>query len=143
MKYFHITAMVIGVFLALCGLYFIFVISGQTNSKNAKCTGITQGVVSEVVPAGSRFKTTVDYVIEDIDKNVTFEAKKDLGVGSQIEIRYDPETWSHLYIEGVSSTGKDDIIFGVIAFLTGAAFFACGFIIKKKKDQKKEEDNES
>ena len=142
MKHFHITAMVIGVFLALGGLYFIFVISGQTNRKNAECTGIAQGVVSEVTPSGSKFKTTVDYEIEGFDKSVTFESKKDLGVGSQIEVRYEPDSWSHLYIEGVSSTGKDNIVFGLITILAGAAFFAYGFIVKRNKDRKKAENNE-
>ena len=138
MKYFHYSAMVIGIFLAVLGLYFICVISGDTDKKNAKCTEVTQGIVSEVTPLGSKYLTTVDYTIEDFDKSVTFEAKKDLGVGTTIEVRYEPESWSHLYIDGVSSTGKNDIVFGVITVLVGAVFFAMGFIIKKNKDSKKD-----
>ena len=53
-------------------------------------------------------------------------------------MRYEPESWSHLYIDGVSSTGKNDIVFGVITVLVGAVFFAMGFIIKKNKDSKKD-----
>ena len=47
MKYFHYSAMVIGIFLAVLGLYFICVISGDTDKKNAKCTEVAQGIVSE------------------------------------------------------------------------------------------------
>ena len=139
MKYFHYSAMVIGIFLAVLGLYMACVVSGETNEKNARCTESVQGIVSEVVPDGSKFKTTVDYTIEDFDKSVTFVSKKDLGVGNAIEVRYEPESWSHLYIEGVTSTGKNDIMFGMISVLVGAVFFTIGFIIKKNKDSNKEQ----
>ena len=138
MKYFHYSAMVIGIFLAVLGLYMACVVSGETNRKNAECSAVAQGVVSEVIPDGSKYKTTVDYTIEDFDKSVTFLSKKDLGVGNTVEVRYEPDSWSHLYIDGVTSTGKDDIVFGATAALVGILFFTIGFIIKKNKDNKKE-----
>ncbi|MBO4902829.1 MAG: hypothetical protein J5518_08555 [Lachnospiraceae bacterium] len=138
MKNAHITAMVVGIFIALCGLYFIFGISRQTDTKNAKCTEVTTGVVTEVVPSGSKYRATIDYAIEDIDKTMTIETKKDPGVGTQIEIKYEPLHFSHLYIEGVSSTGKDNMVTGGIMILAGAAFFGLGLLMKKMKKKKRE-----
>ncbi len=85
MKYAHITAIVAGIFVAVIGLYFIAVIRGETDKKNAKCTEKTTGVVTEVKSSGSDFLNTVDYVGDDVDCTVTIETKNDLGVGTKLD----------------------------------------------------------
>ena len=45
MKNWHLSAIVVGIILALIGLYFIFGISSQTDAKNARCTEKTTGVL--------------------------------------------------------------------------------------------------
>ncbi len=137
MKNWHLSAIVVGIFLAVCGLYFIFGISRQTDAKNAKCTEKTNGVISDIKQNGSEYISTIDYTIEDFDKTLTVETKKDLGLGNSIEICYEPQTWSHLYIEGISKTGKDDIKFGLITVLAGGVFIFMGVMVlrKKKKGQ--------
>ncbi|MBR6359081.1 MAG: hypothetical protein IKS11_05460 [Lachnospiraceae bacterium] len=133
MKNWHLSSIVVGIFLAVCGLYFIFGISRQTDAKNAKCTEKTTGVISDVKQNGSDYVSTIDYTIEDFDKTLTVETKKDLGLGNSIEICYEPQTWSHLYIEGISKTGKDDIKFGLITLLAGGVFILMGVMVLRKK----------
>ena len=129
----HITAIVIGILFVIGGLYFVFVISGQTNRRNAKCTEMTVGTITDVSGSGSKYTTTIDYTIEDIDKTITVKAKKDLGVGNTIDIYYEPMSFSHLYIEGISETGTHNIITGLIIILIGGVFIAFGILEKRKK----------
>ena len=138
MKHSHITSIAIGIFLVLGGLYFIFVISGQTNSKNAKCTEKTVGTITHVSKNDSKYFTTIDYTIEDIEKTITVKAKKDLGVGNTIDIYYEPMSFSHLYIEGISETGTHNIITGLIIIAIGGAFIALGIFEKRKKSRPQE-----
>ena len=139
MKNWHLSAIVVGIILVLFGLYFIFGISKQTDSKNAKCTEKTVGTVTDVKQNGSKYVSTIDYMIEDYEKSITVETKKDLGLGNTIDIFYEPLTWSHLYIEGVSSTGKNDILFGVISLLVGGVFILMGAMVLKKKKMARQE----
>ena len=136
MKNSHITAIAVGIFLVLGGLYFIFVISGQTNRKNAECTEKTVGTITHVSKNDSRYMTTIDYTIEDIEKTITVKAKKDLGVGNTIDIYYEPMSFSHLYIDGISETGTHNIITGVIITVIGGVFIALGIFEKRKKKAK-------
>ena len=137
MKNWHLSAIVVGIILALIGLYFVFGISSQTDAKNARCTEKTTGIISDVKQNGSRFISTIDYTIEDFDKTLTVETKKDLGLGNSLEIFYEPQTWSHLYIEGVSKTGKDDIKFGLVSLLAGGIFvFIGGVALRNKKKER-------
>ena len=133
MKNWHISAIVIGIILALFGLYFVFGISGQTNRKNAECTEKTVGTITAVTKSGSSYLTDIDYTIEDIDKTMTVKAKEDLGVGNTIDIYYEPMSWSHMYIEGVSSTGKNDVVFGIGSILVGCAFIVMGILELRKR----------
>ena len=126
-------AIVAGIFVILCGLYFIFGISRQTDEKNAKCTEETTGIVSDVKASGKKYLTTIDYEIEDIEKTMTVETKKDLGVGAEIVIKYEPLYFSHLYIEGISPTGKNDQITGAIMLLAGGVLVVGGFLLKSRK----------
>ena len=137
MKNWHLSAIVVGILLAACGLYFILGISSQTDAKNARCTEKATGVVSDVKQNGSRFVSTIDYTIEDFDKTLTVETKKDLGLGNSIEVRYEPQTWSHLYIEGVSKTGKDDIKFGIVSLIVGGVFILIGVMVLRNKKKER------
>ncbi len=71
MKNAHITAIVVGIFLILGGLYFILVISGQTDAKNAKCTEKTVGTITYVSKPDSKYNVTIEYEIEGSAKTMT------------------------------------------------------------------------
>lgn len=133
MKNWHLSSIVVGILLVTGGLYFIFGISSQTNAKNARCTEKTTGIISDVKQNGSKFVSTIDYTIEDFDKTLTVETKKDLGLGNSIEVCYEPQSWSHLYIEGISKTGKDDIVFGLVSLLAGGFFILIGVMVLRSK----------
>lgn len=139
MKNWHISSIVVGILLVTGGLYFIFGISNQTNAKNARCTEKTTGVVSDVKQNGSKYVSTIDYTIEDYEKTMTVETKDDLGLGNSIDIYYEPQSWSHLYIEGISKTGKNDITFGLIALLAGGIFILMGVMELKKRKKARDE----
>ena len=130
-KYGHVTAIVAGIFVAVIGLFFIAVIRGETDKRNAKCTEKTTGVITEVSTSGSGYLNTVDYVAEDIDCSVTVETKKDLGVGTELEVYYEPLTPKHIYIEGITKTGSSNVVTGLIMILAGAVLAALGFFVKK------------
>ena len=139
MKNWHLSAIVVGIILALIGLYFVFGISSQTDAKNARCTEKTIGVISDVKQNGSEFISTIDYTIEDFDKTLTVDTKNDLGLGKSVEICYEPQTWSHLYIEGISKTGKDDIKFGIVSLIVGGVFILIGVMVLRNKKKKRVE----
>lgn len=130
-KHVHTIAKVVGIFIALIGIYFIAVVGGETDARNAKCTEKTVGVVSDVRASGSKYLNTIEYVGDDVECSVTAEIKNDLGVGTEIEVYYEPLTPKHVYIEGISSTGKKNTIEGIVMILVGAAFVAVGFFLKK------------
>ncbi len=140
MKYAHITAIVAGIFVAVIGLYFIAVIRGETDKKNAKCTEKTTGVVTEVKSSGSDFLNTVDYVGDDVDCTVTIETKNNLGVGTKLEVYYEPLTPKHIYIEGITKTGSSDVVTGLVMILAGAVLAALGIFVKKLDRPKTGED---
>ncbi len=133
MKNWHLSSIVVGILLAVGGLYFIFGISSQTDAKNAECTEKTTGVISDVRQNGSKFISTIDYTIEDYDKTLTVETKNDLGLGNKVEVCYEPQSWSHLYIEGISKTGKDDIKFGLVSLVAGGFFILIGVMVLRSK----------
>lgn len=139
MKNSHITSIVVGIFVLLGGLYFIFFISAETNRKNAECTEKTVGTVSQVSKSGSKYRTTIDYEIDGSQKSITVKAKKSIPAGSKIDVYYEPMSYSHLYIEGVSETGTSNIISGLIMVLAGVAFIALGILEMKKKKAAKNE----
>lgn len=124
-------AIAAGIFVALVGLYFIFGISAQTNKKNAKCTEDATGIVTDVTTSGSKYLATIDYKIDDYEDTVTVETKKEVSVGSEIAIKYEPLYYRHLYIEGITPTGTKDVITGVIMLVVGAILAVGGFLLKK------------
>ncbi len=136
MKYAHITAIVVGIFIALCGLFFITVIRGETDQKNAECTEKTIGTVSDIQASGSKYIATIDYVAEDVDCQMEVETKEDLGVGTTLDVYYEPLTVRHIYIDGITKTGKSDVVTGLIMILVGGIFIAYGVITKKIKKSK-------
>ena len=138
-KYAHVTAKVVGIFIAIIGICFIAIIRGETDARNAKCSEKTTGVVTDVKASGSKYLNTIEYVADDIDCTVTAETKKDLGVGTEIEVCYEPLTPKHAYIEGVSKTGTSNVVEGLVMILVGAAFFAAGVFLKKM-DKPKSQD---
>ena len=124
-------AIVAGIFVALVGLYFIFGISAQTNKKNAKCTEDCTGIVTDVKASGSKYLATIDYKIDTYEDTVTVETKKELTVGSEVAIKYEPMYYKHLYIDGITPTGTKDVITGVIMVAVGAILSVGGFLLKK------------
>ena len=135
MKNAHITAIVVGILLVLAGFYFIFVIRGQTNDKIAKCTETTTGTVSAVSYKDSRYLTTIDYEIDGSFQQVTFKTKKEIAKGTPVEVRYEPLSYKHVYVEGMSETGTTNVITGLIMIAMGVIFAAMGFAMKKKKNE--------
>ena len=138
-KYAHVTAKVVGIFIAVIGIYFIAMIRGETDARNAKCSEKTTGVVTDVKASGSKYLNTIEYVAEDIDCSVTVENKKDLGVGTEVEINYEPLTPKHVYIEGISKTGKSNVVEGLVMILVGDVFVAVGVLLRKM-DKPKSQD---
>ena len=139
-KYAHITAIVVGIFLALGGVFFITVVRGETDARNAKCTEKTTGTVTEVTASGSKYLNTIEYVAEDVECSTTANIKEDLGVGTQLDVYYKPLTVKHIYIEGISETGMNDVVTGLIMILAGAAFVATGIFMKKLKRSKTQQE---
>ena len=130
-KHAHTIAKVAGIIIALIGVFFIAIVGGETDARNAKCTEKTIGIVSDVKASGSKYLNTIEYVGDDVDCSVTAEISRDLGVGSEIEVFYEPLTPKHAYIEGVSQTGKKNVIEGIVMILVGAAFVVAGIFLKK------------
>ena len=58
-KYAHVTAKVVGIFIAVIGIFFIAMIRGETDARNAKCSEKTTGVVTDVKPSGSKYINTI------------------------------------------------------------------------------------
>ena len=133
MKYAHVTAVVVGIFIALVGIYFIAVIRGETDKRNAKCTERTTGVVAEVKESDSKYQSTIEYEAEDIDCSVSVITKNALTVGTELEVYYEPLTPKHFYIEGITQTGKSNVVEGLIMISVGVVFVVVGRLMKKLK----------
>lgn len=122
-----------GIIVALIGLYFIFVISGDTNRKNAECTDEIVGTVIESVSTGSKYSTTVEYTPGYSPMTVTFKTKNQYDVGTEIPVKYHPTSFTKVYIEGMSPTGKNDVAQGILFVAVGAVLAAVGFVLDRGK----------
>ncbi len=131
------TAIAAGIFVILCGLYFIFGISAQTNRKIAECTDRVTGVVTDVRASGSKYLTTIEYTPGYSPETITRETKKQYEVGTELTVNYDPMSWSNVYIEGITPTGAKDRVTGLVMLLAGAALTFGGVMLMKmdKKDR--------
>ena len=120
-------AIAAGVIVALIGLYFIVGISADTNRKNAECTEELTGTVVESAASGSGYSPMT----------VTFKTKDRHEVGEEIPVMVHPTSFTRVYVEGMSPTGKDDVIRGVIFVAGGAVLAALGIVLEKVRKAKK------
>ena len=130
-------AIAAGVIVALIGLYFIVGISADTNRKNAECTEELTGTVVESAASGSGYSTTVEYTPGYSPMTVTFKTKDRHEVGEEIPVMVHPTSFTRVYVEGMSPTGKDDVIQGVIFVAGGAVLAALGIVLEKARKAKK------
>ena len=122
-------AIVAGILVMLAGLYFILGISGQTNRKNAECTEEITGTILDSTKSGSGYSTTIQYTPGYEPMTVTLNTKKQYNPGTEIPMRYHPTSFSRIYVEGISPTGKDDMG-------AGAVLAAVGFVFEKRRKEK-------
>lgn len=130
-------AIVAGIIVALIGLYFIVGISGDTNRKNAECTEEMTGTVVDSVSAGSGWSTTVEYTPGYSPMTVTFKTKDRYEIGTEVPVMVHPTSFTKVYIEGMSPTGKNDMIQGAVFIAAGAALAALGFVLEKARKGKR------
>ena len=135
-------AIAAGIFAVIAGLYFIVGISGDTDRKNAECTEETAGTVVDCVSAGSGYSTTVEYTPGYNPMTVTLKTKDWYEVGTEIPVMVHPTSFSKVYIEGMSPTGKDDVIQGVMFVAGGAVLAGLGFVLEKARKGKKPPETE-
>ena len=126
-------AIAAGIIVALIGIYFMIGISRDTDKKNAECTEEITGTVTESSASGSGYSTTVEYTPGYSPMTVTLKTKEQYKTGTEILVKYHPTSFSKVYIEGMSPTGKNDVIQGAIFLAVGAALSAVGFLLEKSK----------
>ncbi len=126
-------AIAAGIIVALIGIYFIFGISGDTNRKIAECTEETVGTVTESVSSGSKYATTVEYTPGYSPMTVTLKTKEPYEVGAEVPVKYHPTSFKKVCIEGMSPTGKNDVIQGAIFVAVGAVLSVGGFFLEKSR----------
>lgn len=126
-------AIVAGIIVAIIGLYFIIGISGQTNRENAECTEETVGTVVDSIASGSKYSTTVEYTPGYSPMTVTLKTKNQYTAGTEIPMKYHPTSFTRVYIEGMSPTGKDDVIQGAVFIAVGAILAVVGFVLEKAR----------
>ena len=129
-------AIVAGIFVMLAGLYFMIGISGQTDRKNAACTEETVGTIVDSTKSGSGYSTTVEYTPGYSPMTVTLKTKKQYDPGSEVPLKYHPTSFREVYVEGMSPTGKDDVVQGAIFLGAGAVLTAVGFALEKGRKGK-------
>ena len=124
-------AILAGILVALIGVWFLFGISGSTDSGIAECTEETAGKVVSSEPSGSRFSTTVEYTPGYSPMTVTLRTKKQYEPGTEIAVKYNPTSFTKIYIEGMSETGSADRTQGILFIALGAVLAAAGMFLKK------------
>ena len=125
-----------GIFVLIVGFYFIIGIRADTDRKNAECTEEMTGTVVDCVPEGSNYLTTVEYTPGYSPMTVTFKTKEQVEVGKEIPVRVHPTSFTRVYVEGMSPTGKNNVIQGVIFVAVGAVLAAVGFALEKAEKGK-------
>lgn len=126
-------AIAAGIIAAVIGIYFIFGISRETNRKIAECTEETVGTVTESSSSGSGYATTVEYTPGYSPMSVTLKTKNQYEIGTEVPVKYRPDSFKKVYVEGMSPTGKNDVIQGAVFVAAGAVLTALGFILEKSK----------
>ena len=129
-------AIAAGIIVALIGIYFIVGISKDTDRKNAECTEAMAGTVVDCVSAGSGYSTTVEYTPGYSPMTATFKTKDRYEIGKEIPVMVHPTSFTRVYVEGMSPTGKNDVIQGVIFVAGGAVLAALGFVLEKGRKKK-------
>ncbi len=129
-------AIVAGILVALIGVYFMVGISRNTDKINAECTEETVGTITASDPSGKEYSTTIEYTPGFSPMTVTFNTKEQYEVGSEITVKYHPTSFTRVYIEGISETGKDDVIQGMVFILAGIVLSAAGILLEKLRKQK-------
>ncbi len=129
----HWIAAAAGVIVFLIGLYFIFGISAATDRKNAECTEELPGTVTECTASGSGYLTSIEYTPGYEPVVITMNTDKEYSVGTELTVRYEPMSFRHVYIEGLSTTGAKDRKTGLIMLLAGAVLAVLGFLAGKWK----------
>ena len=120
-----------GIIVALIGIYFIVGISKNTDKSYAECTEETVGTVTASDPSGKGYSTTIEYTPGFNPMNVTFNTKEQYEVGTEIAVKYNPTSFTKVYIEGVSETGKNNVIQGIVFILVGVFLSAAGIFLEK------------
>ena len=126
-------AIAAGIIVAIIGVYFIVGISRDTNKKIAECTEETAGIVTESVSSGSGYATTVEYTPGYSPMTVTLKTKDPYEIGTEVPVKYHPTSFKKVYIEGMSPTGKNDVIQGTIFAAVGAVLSVAGFFLEKSR----------
>lgn len=124
-------AIAAGILVALFGIYFIVGISRNTDKANAECTEETVGTITTSDPSGKGYSTTIEYTPGFSPMTVTFKTKEQYEVGSEITVKYHPTSFTRVYIEGISETGKNDVIQGMVFILAGIFLSAAGIFLEK------------
>ena len=102
-------AIAAGVLVALIGIYFIVGISSNTNKGYAECTEETTGTVTDSQPSGAGYSTTVEYTPGYNPMTITMQTKSQYDVGTEVPMRYNPTSFTKVYIEGMSPEGKGTV----------------------------------
>lgn len=126
-------AIAAGIIVALIGIYFIAGISGSTNRKIAECTEETTGTVIDSQSSGSRYDTTIEYTPGYEPMNVTIRTKKAYEIGTEVTVKYNPTSFTRVYIEGMSPTGKDNAVQGAVFILVGVILTAAGCFLDRAR----------
>ncbi len=124
-------AIVAGILVALFGIYFIVGISGNTDKTNAECTEETVGRITASEPSGKGYSTTIEYTPGFSPMTVTFNTKEPYEVGTEITVKYHPTSFTKVYIEGISETGKTDTMQGILFILAGILLSVVGIFLEK------------
>ena len=125
----HWVAIAAGILLVMIGIYLIVSVSGNTDRENADCTAETTGTVTESQPSDSGYSTTVEYTPGFNPMTVTLNTEKQYDAGTEVTVKYNPTSFTKVYIEGMSSTGKNDSFQGMVFILAGILLSALGVLV--------------
>lgn len=126
----RVPVMVFGGFLILLGLIAIFVMSRKNEEKIARCTENTKAVVTKVKTKGNaedkslEYITDLEYTVDGQVYALRYTLNKDMGVGTKIKMKYNPDDCAEYYIAGIDAMGDNSRIIGVMCIGAGLAVIA-------------------
>lgn len=82
-------------------------------------------------PSKSGYRTTVEYTPGYSTMTVILNTKRQYESGSEVPVKYHPTSFTRVYIEGMSETGREDVKTGGIFILSGAVLSALGVFTDK------------